>query len=184
MNIIIKEATLEQIPIIQQLAQESYPVAYAGIHSEEQNLYMMQRMYNTESLAQQMTEQHSHFLLLYADGVLPDEFKMASRPCEEVPLGYCAYKRHATEACTLYIDKLYILPSQKGKGYGRLLVQQVVDVAQQLFPQGYAIRLDVNRSNSARTFYEHLGFHVLRSWDAPIGNDYYMNAYEMEMVKH
>lgn len=164
----IREAGVEQIPVIQRLAHECYLVAYRDIHSEEQNLYMMQRMYNTAELQRQMTEEHSCYLLLYAG---------------EEPVGYCAYKPHVTEEHTIYIDKLYLLPAFKGKGMGRLLVEKVMEVARHLHPEGYTIKLDVNRSNSARAFYEHLGFAVVRSWDAPIGNGYYMNAYEMMLRK-
>lgn len=160
----IKEATPEQIQVIQRLAHECYPVAYKGIHSEEQNLYMMERMYNTEELLHQMTEGNLHFLILHVD----DE-----------AVGYCAYKPHPTDKQTIYLDKLYILPSLKGKGLGRLLVTKVKKIAERLHPQGYTIKLDVNRSNTAVSFYEHLGFSVVRSWDAPIGNGYFMNAYEM-----
>lgn len=163
---VIIEAAIDQIPVIQQLAKECFPVAYVGIHSEEQNLYMMEKMYGTESLVQQMTEGHSCFLLLYLDGE---------------PAGYCAYKPHATEENTIYLDKLYILPSLKGKGLGRLLVERVMDAAKSLHPQGYTIKLDVNRSNTAKAFYEHLGFSVVRSWDAPIGNGFFMNGYEMKL---
>lgn len=163
-NIYIKEASIDQIPVIQKIADESYLIAYSGIHSDEQNRYMLDQMYNTESLKYQMTEEHSCFLLVYIN---------------DLPVGYCAYKPYASEVNTLYIDKLYILPAYKGNGLGRLLVERVMEEAKILYPQGYTIKLDVNRSNSARSFYEHLGFNVVRSWDAHIGNGYYMNAYEM-----
>lgn len=163
-NIYIKYATIEHIPVIQQLANECYLIAYTGIHSEEQNRYMMDKMYNTESLKHQMTEEHSCFLLVHTN---------------DLPVGYCAYKPHPSEADTIYIDKLYILPTHKGNGLGRLLVEKVMEEAKILYPNGYTIKLDVNRSNSARAFYEHLGFNVVRNWDAHIGNGYYMNAYEM-----
>lgn len=167
-GIYIAHATPEQIPIIQEIAGICYPVAYKGIHSDEQNLYMMQQMYSTTTLQTQMLGGHTHYLLLYIDGI---------------PSGYCAYKPHPTEPSTIYLDKLYILPSIKGKGYGRLLVEQVMEQAARLYPQGYTIRLDVNRSNSARAFYEHLGFRVIRSWDAPIGHGYFMNAFEMALAR-
>lgn len=170
-HICIKEATIEQIPIIQHLAERCYLIAYAGIHSEEQNHYMMAKMYSTQSLENQMKEEHSCFLLLYV---------------QEHPVGYCAYKSHTSPTSergshALYIDKLYLLPSFKGKGLGRLLVERVLAEAKSLYPQGCTICLDVNRSNSAKTFYEHLGFSVVRSWDAPIGEGYYMNGYEMKL---
>lgn len=163
-NTHIKEATTGQIPVIQRLARECYPVAYRCIHSEEQNLFMMEKMYNTNELLHQMTEDHLCYLLLYVD---------------EAPVGYCAYKPHPTEQHSITLDKLYILPSYKGNGLGRLLVEKVKEVAESLYPKGYKIKLDVNRSNSAVSFYNHLGFTVIRIWDAPIGNGFYMNAYEM-----
>lgn len=157
------------------MARECYPIAYRGIHSEEQNLFMMRNMYSDESLTAQMTG-GSEFLIVEND----DE-----------ACGYCAYKpsegnEHGEgkvycKGPVIYLDKLYILPQCKGKGYGRILVDKVLEAAKALHPTGCTIRLDCNRLNSAKAFYEHLGFEVKSAWDAPIGNGYFMNAYTMEM---
>jgi diamine N-acetyltransferase len=40
--------------------------------------------------------------------------------------------------------------------------------------------LNVNRDNSAKTFYEKLGFAVLKVEDIDIGNGFFMNDYIME----
>ncbi|MGZ8545109.1 MAG: GNAT family N-acetyltransferase, partial [Flavisolibacter sp.] len=42
------------------------------------------------------------------------------------------------------------------------------------------LRLNVNRNNSARSFYEKLGFEMIGEEDIDIGNGYFMNDYVME----
>ena len=42
------------------------------------------------------------------------------------------------------------------------------------------LQLNVNRNNIAKTFYEKLGFKVIRTEDIDIGNGYFMNDYIME----
>jgi hypothetical protein len=46
---------------------------------------------------------------------------------------------------------------------------------------GRILRLNVNRYNKARQFYERMGFAVVREEDVPIGNNYFMNDYVMEV---
>jgi ribosomal protein S18 acetylase RimI-like enzyme len=45
---------------------------------------------------------------------------------------------------------------------------------------GKALRLNVNRNNKAKEFYEKLGFTVIQEEDIDIGSGYYMNDYIME----
>ena len=180
MHIKIEEITQKQIPVIQDLADQVYMVTYRGIHSEEQNAYMMEQMYSTESLTRQMTEEKSRFLLLSVD-------KKAS--------GYCAFKPYSGEEHNegklentpkdlpiVYLDKLYVLPALQGLGLGKKLVEAVIHESECLYPEGCIIRLDVNKINKARAFYEHLGFTVKRYWDAPIGHGFFMNGCTMDLL--
>ena len=43
-----------------------------------------------------------------------------------------------------------------------------------------ALRLQVNKRNKAKDFYEKIGFTVLYEFDFPIGNGYVMDDYLME----
>jgi ribosomal protein S18 acetylase RimI-like enzyme len=45
---------------------------------------------------------------------------------------------------------------------------------------GTALRLNVNRHNTAKSFYEKLGFIITGTEDADIGNGFFMNDYVME----
>lgn len=183
MDITILEASSETIPVIQDLARACYMIAYRGIHSEEQNRYMMNQMYSTESLVHQMENEGSKFLLLYLD---------------ESPSAYCAYKPYSgnehgegelfeddsnfISLPIVYLDKLYVLPGLKGKGLGSTLVSYVLQESKKKYPDGCIVRLDVNKVNSAKIFYEKLGFKVVRQWDAPIGEGFVMNGITMDLI--
>jgi GNAT superfamily N-acetyltransferase len=73
---------------------------------------------------------------------------------------------------------LYVLQGQQGKGLGRSMLQFIFGV---IGPEGaQVLRLNVNRFNKARQFYEKLGFRVIGEEDVAIGNDYFMIDYIME----
>jgi hypothetical protein len=58
----VRIATLDDIPAIQQIAYKTWPSTYGGIISEEQIKYMLDLMYSTESLVQQMSKGHQFYL--------------------------------------------------------------------------------------------------------------------------
>ena len=53
----------------------------------------------------------------------------------------------------------YVLPEQQGKGYGRKLLNQAMDVAFDLDLK--SLHLNVNRFNKSVKFYEHVGFKTI-----------------------
>ncbi len=76
------------------------------------------------------------------------------------------------------LHKIYVLPNNQGKGYGKLLIDSV---KQQLVSQNtIALDLNVNRYNPAQDFYKKLGFKIIREEDVPIGQ-YFMNDYVMRL---
>ncbi len=160
----IQRAETSDIPIILRLAERCYPVAYKGLHSDEQNEYMMREMYNTDTLKNQI-QKGTVYLLLYQG---------------EEAVGYCAYTlRHDQKV--LYLDKLYIMPCCQGRGMGKALMEEVMRVAHETWPKGGHVRLDVNRDNRAKAFYEHLGFEAGPYWERPIGRGFRMHGYTMEL---
>ena len=178
MDIRIEEITTAQIPVIQELADQVFMVTYRGIHSDEQNAYMMGLMYSTESLTRQMCEEGSRFLLVHVDGA---------------PVGYCAFKPYSGDEHgegpagsvdtlpVVYLDKFYLIPGYQGLGIGKKLMAEVILESRRLHPGGCIVRLDVNKSNRAKLFYERQGFVKVRYWDAPIGQGFYMNGCTMDL---
>jgi ribosomal protein S18 acetylase RimI-like enzyme len=139
---------------------EVWPQTYAPILSAEQIDYMLEKMYSVEALQKQMTE-GQQFLIVYNAAH---------------PIGFASYSQAASGLYKL--NKIYILPTQQGRGIGRKVIQHVIE---EILQKGAtALQLNVNRDNGAKQFYERLDFTVIRSEDIPIGNGFFMNDYIME----
>jgi ribosomal protein S18 acetylase RimI-like enzyme len=160
-ELVIRDADLEDIPTIGYLAQQIWPGTYQEILGIAQLQYMMDLIYSPDSLQQQMVKQKHHFLVVELD---------------EEPVGFASYSPLKEEG--IYkLHKLYVHPKIQGKGIGKTLVDYIVD---QLPRKARALRLNVNRHNKAKNFYEKIGFSIVKEEDIDIGNQYFMNDYVME----
>jgi len=156
----IRKATANDIPLIRELCFKVWPQTYAPILSQEQIDYMLGKMYSQNSLQQQMNN-GSQFIFVLED---------------EEPVGFAAYFEKSPSVFKL--DKIYVLPSQQGKGTGRFVIDQIIHEIKQ--KGAAALQLQVNRYNKARNFYEKLGFVVIEEKDFDIGSGFFMNDYVME----
>jgi len=157
----IKNASLEDIPLIRELTFRVWPQTYAATLSQEQIDYMLEMMYSEGSLTKQMTEDGCHFILVFENGN---------------PVGFASFSEVETGIWKLH--KIYVLPNQQGKGTGRFTIDYIITTIKQ---QGaVALQLQVNRYNKAKEFYEKLRFAVIKIADFDIGNGYFMNDYVME----
>jgi GNAT superfamily N-acetyltransferase len=164
----IRPGELEDINTIGFLAQQIWPETYGAILPAEQLQYMLNLFYSPASLRRQMVEDQ-HLFLIVED--------------EEEAIGFASWgvaSGGAAEEPGVYkLHKLYVLPGQQGKGLGRALLQYIFEAIR---PEGAKVlRLNVNRYNKARQFYEKMGFAVVKEEDVAIGNNYFMNDYVMEI---
>ena len=155
---ILRKATLEDIPTIQEIAEEAWRPTYGPILTEEQTLYMIPMMYNTELISAQI----DLFSILEMDGHA---------------IGYCAFE--ITSETDGKLHKLYLRPSIKQKGAGSFIIEQISNQARSLGL--ISIFLNVNKLNSAVTFYLKKGFTVEREMVLDIGNGYFMDDYVMRL---
>ena len=158
----IEKATINDIPLIRQLCFEVWPQTYAGILSQGQIDYMLNMMYSESSLENQIRE-GSEFILVYED---------------EVPVGFASYEEIAPTIFKLH--KIYVLPSQQGKGTGRFVINKVMEEIGQ--NGATKLELQVNRNNKAKKFYEKLGFTIREEIKLDIGKGYVMDDYIMEKL--
>jgi ribosomal protein S18 acetylase RimI-like enzyme len=156
----IKYATVKDIRLIRSLAQQIWPKTYASILPQKQITYMMHMMYSEHAIKEQMQKDHQ-FIIVFNSGI---------------PVGFAAYGKIFPAVYKLF--KIYVLPSQQGKGTGKFVIDQII---KEITSKGAAsLQLNVNRYNQAKLFYEKLGFAVIRTEDIDIGNGYFMNDYVME----
>lgn len=156
----IRNTTTDDIELIRELTFKVWPQTYAGLLSQQQIDYMLDMMYSPQSLRQQM-EGGAQFIIVNEG---------------EEPVGFASYQEIKP---TLYkLHKIYVLPSQQGKGTGRYLIDHIIDEIKK--KGATSLQLQVNRNNKAKTFYEKLGFTVLEEIKLDIGGGFVMDDYVME----
>ena len=159
----IRKATAANIPLIRELTFAIWPQTYSSIISQQQINYMLEMMYNPATLQKQMEEECCTFIIVYD----ADE-----------AIAFASYNE--TEPQLWKLNKIYILPSQQGKGTGKFIIRYIVNEIKSRHAK--ALQLQVNRENKAKYFYEKLGFKIIQTADFDIGNGYFMNDYVMELV--
>ena len=156
-------ADLDDINTIGFLAQQIWPVTYGKILTTTQLDYMLNLFYNPGALRKQMTEDKHLFLMVEE---------------EDQAIGFASWAP-ADEPGVFKLHKLYVLTTQQGKGTGKAILHFIFDDIRE--KGGKTLRLNVNRHNNARQFYKRMGFSIVREEDVPIGNNYFMNDFVMEV---
>lgn len=156
------QATLQDIPIIQHLAHETWPITYQTILMLDQVRYMLDLFYSQQALQKNFDQGHE-FLLIHQD---------------QQTIGFAGYQHDFPEKGQTKLHKLYVLPSAQGLGAGKQLLDEVIQKAQDAGSK--SLILNVNRFNKAYRFYRKNKFDVLQEIDIPIGQDYLMQDYVLE----
>jgi len=157
---VIRQASIKDIPAIHKLAHDTWWPTYTGVISDEQIRSMLGNMYSKDALKKQMDEGMT-FLIVERD---------------EKPVAFAAYSLIEPNNLVYKLEKLYVLPSEQGKGTGKALISEVMRIAKEI--GGKILELNVNRNNPAYHFYSKLGFKVYKKVDIPyqqfVLNDYIM----------
>ncbi len=97
----------------------------------------------------------------------------------EIPLGFVSIE-FMEDQKSMKIHKLYVLPSQQGKGIGVKLFEKAIEMMK---IEGYErLFLNVNRFNVALQFYLRMGMHIQKEENIDIGQGYLMEDYVMEKM--
>jgi diamine N-acetyltransferase len=157
----IRFANIDDLTTVEQLAREIWPVAYAGIVEPVQLAYMLDLIYNNATLRDQLLNQQHTFLMAESDGK---------------PVAFAAFSTVEPGVCKLH--KIYVHQNTQGQGIGKKLIDFITGHLQS--QPVHTLRLNVNRQNKARFFYEKLGFVVIKEEDVDIGKGYFMVDFVME----
>lgn len=155
-------ALCADIADIQDIAHKTWPSTYGDIISSDQIEYMLEMMYEPEALERQMFE-GKHFLIAETQ--------------KEGPIGFASYGNIGSGIFKLH--KLYVLPKCHGKGAGKQMLKAILDKVIDL--GGKELLLQVNKKNKAVSFYQKMGFSIVREYDLDIGRGYWMNDYVMSL---
>jgi GNAT superfamily N-acetyltransferase len=157
----IKKATVNDVATIIGIAEKTWWPTYGPILSKEQIAYMLGILYSEEKIYHQVVTGEQTFLLLMEDGK---------------PVAFAGYSPREENPEIYKLHKLYCLPQTQGKGYGKVLIDEV---SRRVVAIGkHILDLNVNRHNKAKSFYEKMGFTIAYEEDIPIG-EYWMNDFVM-----
>jgi GNAT superfamily N-acetyltransferase len=159
----ISEAKPSDFPVIREIAQITWPIAYGAIISKAQLDYMLEKFYSDAALNDNFSTKNHRFLLVKENSIC---------------LGFASYEHHYLGENKTRLHKIYMLPDSQRKGAGKLLLAEVEKLA--LENNDYIISLNVNRFNSALHFYQKLGFEKVGEEDIELDFGYLMEDYILE----
>lgn len=153
--------TEEDLRQLAALAKEIWEQHFTPIIGEAQVAYMLEQFQSYSALKRAVVEEGYRYWFLCRDGQI---------------VGYTGVH---PENGALFLSKLYLRQSERGKGLARQAFSFLCEFARQ---EGCGkIWLTCNRNNlNSYQIYLHLGFSVVREQDAQIGNGFVMNDYVME----
>jgi GNAT superfamily N-acetyltransferase len=160
----IEKISPNEVVRIREIAYATWPTSYKEIISEAQINYMLEWMYNLDTLTHQVENGHFFF-------VLSEKNK---------DLGFIAIEPNHLEQSVAKLHKIYVLPTAQGKGIGKKLLEFTIPFFRDEFKQSTFI-LNVNKKNKAVDFYKKMDFTIDREEDFDIGNGFLMEDYIMKL---
>ncbi len=164
-EIIITRAGLSDRAFIRSVSERTWPSTYGHIISQDQIDFMLDWMYSDASLEKQMNT--------------GCEFYIASKQNDNGdldPVGFCSV---SPEDGAHKLNKLYVLPAAQGTGAGKALLNKAIEVTKAA--GATSLFLQVNKQNTAHTFYLKKGFIKELEFKFDIGNGFYMDDYVMRL---
>lgn len=154
-------ASVDDISKIYRLAEKIWNAHYVPIIGQVQVNYMLEKMYSSESLTEQLITKNHMFYLIQ---VLDQNIGFISLSGQE----------------NMFIHKFYIDQDVQSRGYGTQVFRQIMAI----FPAAKSFELTVNRKNfKSINFYFKLGFKIDYVDDFDIGDGYWMNDFIMKYYR-
>jgi GNAT superfamily N-acetyltransferase len=162
---------------IRSVSERTWPSTYGHIISQEQIDFMLDLMYSDESLEKQMDSGCVFYIA---------SIKKENEQWEAV--GFCSVspeeeENNSTEKVegskAHKLNKLYVLPSAQGTGAGKALLNKSIEVVKAAGSS--SLFLQVNKLNTAYSFYLKHGFIKEAEYKFDIGNGFYMDDYVMRL---
>ncbi len=148
-----------QIDTVVELADTIWREHYTPIIGIGQVDYMLKTFQSPEAIGQQIaSERYRYFLLID----------------ESIPIGYMSVLPRNS---LLFVSKIYLLDSVRGKGLGKKAVDYLTGLAKVLGLKG--LELTVNKYNPSIKAYEKMGFETIDDVVVDIGNGFVMDDYVM-----
>lgn len=147
MSIEIRKCTLEDLPVLQKISMETFRDTFQDQNTAEDLQNYLEKAYNAKQLKIELLNPDSAFYFLFDQNELAGYLKININVAQT----------ESIDADALEVERIYILPSFKGKGLGKTLIQKAIELAQKHHKN--KLWLGVWEHNLAGLrFYEKMGF--------------------------
>ncbi len=147
---------------IETLADIIWREHYIPIVGKPQIDYMLDKFQSAEAIEQQIIDGFEYFVLNY----------------DKTPVGYISIRK---ENKALFLSKIYVLSSCRGKKIGKIAMLFIEEKAKDYQLKKIRLTVNINNTNSIKA-YEKLGFKNVGPLITDIGNGFVMDDYEMVKV--
>jgi len=145
---------------IASLAEFIWQEHYIPIIGIQQVDFMLHKFQSTKAIKEQISEGASYYLIKHQGNTI----------------GYLSFYKKKD---SLFLSKLYVLSSSRGKGIGKTAMNFIQSKAEQF--GYYKMSLTVNKFNTASIkAYEKMNFKKIKDVVIDIGNGFIMDDYLME----
>jgi GNAT superfamily N-acetyltransferase len=177
-------AGLNDRDFIRSVSERTWPSTYGHIISQEQINFMLDWMYSDASLATQMNTGCEFYIASIKDSNFDNVYNS-----EWEDIGFCSVspedgENNSTEKVegskAHKLNKLYVLPTAQGTGAGKALLNKCIEVAKAAGSS--SLFLQVNKLNTAYSFYLKHGFIKEAEFKFDIGNGFFMDDYVMRLT--
>lgn len=145
--------------IIENLASTIWREHYTKIIGEKQVVYMLNTFQSRDAISKQIDTGYQYYIINF----------------NRQPVGYISIKEEKNE---LFLSKLYLLNTYRGKKIGQTTINFIENIAKNLNLKYIKLTVNKNNFNSIKV-YERLGFNIKREVVIDIGNGFVMDDYEM-----
>lgn len=144
---------------IAELADVIWREHYIPIVGKPQIDYMLDKYQSAKAIEEQIENGYAYFLLSF----------------DKIPVGYISIKK---EENALFLSKIYVLSSYRGKKIGKAAMNYVEGKAKEYKLNAIRLTVNINNTNSIKA-YKKLGFVNVGSLVTDIGHGFVMDDYEM-----
>lgn len=148
------------LALIENMANTIWHEHYTPIIGTEQVNYMLDKFQSVSTMRDQINQGYQYFLINFNDNAV----------------GYLSFEKREN---VLFLSKIYLLKSERGKGIGRKAMEFVVSVAKGFTCTKVSLTVNKFNLNSIRA-YERAGFKKKGELVQDIGNGFVMDDYLME----
>lgn len=147
--------------LIEDLADTIWREHYIPIVGKPQIDYMLDKFQSAKAISEQIEEEGYEYFILFFD---------------KIPAGYIAVKKEKEH---LFLSKIYVLSSYRGKKIGKAAMLKTEEMAKAYHLKTIRLGVNINNTNSIKA-YEKLGFKKVKTFITDIGNGFVMDDFIME----